>query len=355
MGQLPIAMISSTARDLPEHRDQVRDACLARKLFPIMMEHLPASPAEAAQVSTSMVDQADVYLGVFAHRYGYVPNGHDKSVTEMEYDRAVERGIPRLIFVMHEDHPLRAGDVETGPGAAKLAALRERLLREHVVCFFRSPADLRAHVLNSLAEYLARPAADTVRVAGRASGADLTISSLDAPRRLRPLSGHPVLPSSGQRKPVYTGGVHVSFTLAHNGAGRQPISLHAIELELVRYEPGARPELGYELEGADLIGAGVAKPHVFNVSLFGESVGPARWVVDAKAGTFAQAKSANFLDTDEPRVLTFAADGADLEELQGTVLAQDPGLYEFRFLFHYSVGGEDRQQASEAALVYFDE
>ena len=40
-------MISSTARDLPEHRQEVMDACLRQGMFPIMMEHLPASDAEA--------------------------------------------------------------------------------------------------------------------------------------------------------------------------------------------------------------------------------------------------------------------------------------------------------------------
>ena len=36
-------MISSTALDLPEHRDLVKDACLRQGMFPVMMEHLNAS------------------------------------------------------------------------------------------------------------------------------------------------------------------------------------------------------------------------------------------------------------------------------------------------------------------------
>src|SRR2546430_2855077 len=91
-------MISSTARDLPEHRKEVMDACLRQGMFPQMMEHLPASDAEAIGASLKMVDEVDIYLGVFAHRYGYVPKDHDISITEMEYNRAVERTIPRLIF-----------------------------------------------------------------------------------------------------------------------------------------------------------------------------------------------------------------------------------------------------------------
>ena len=145
-------MISSTARDLPEHRKQVMDACLAQGMFPEMMEHLPASDADAIAASLRMVDEADVYLGVFAWRYGYVPKGHEISITEMEYNRAVERGVPRLLFFMHEDHPVKAADVEKGPGAAKLEAFKQRMAVERVANFFKSPEDLRAQVINSLSK-----------------------------------------------------------------------------------------------------------------------------------------------------------------------------------------------------------
>ncbi|HEY6410742.1 MAG TPA: DUF4062 domain-containing protein, partial [Ktedonobacteraceae bacterium] len=145
-------MISSTARDLPEHRKEVLDACLRQGMFPVMMEHLPASDADAIAESLRMVNEADIYLGIFAHRYGYIPRDHAISITEMEYNRAVERGIPRLIFLMHEDHPLKAADVERGEGATKLEALKARLKSEQVANFFTSPADLRAHVINSLSQ-----------------------------------------------------------------------------------------------------------------------------------------------------------------------------------------------------------
>ncbi|NJL18601.1 MAG: DUF4062 domain-containing protein [Nitrospira sp.] len=130
-------MISSTARDLPDHREEVKDACLRQSMFPVMMEHLPASDAEAIAVSLRMVDEADLYLGIFAHRYGYVPQGHPISVTEMEYNRAVERKIPRLIFVMHDDHPITAKDVEKGAGAAKLETFKQRVQTENIIQLFR--------------------------------------------------------------------------------------------------------------------------------------------------------------------------------------------------------------------------
>jgi hypothetical protein len=146
-------MVSSTALDLPEHRKEVKDACLRMGMFPMMMELMPGRDAEITSAALRMVDEADIYLGIFAYRYGYIPLEYDISITEMEYNRAVERGITRLIFLMHEDHPVKASDLETGSGAEKLKRLKERLMLENVVNFFKSPADLRAHVTNSLAQY----------------------------------------------------------------------------------------------------------------------------------------------------------------------------------------------------------
>jgi len=149
-------IVSSTARDLPDHRKEVMDACLRQGMFPDMMEQLPASDADAIRVSLEMVDRADIYIGVFAHRYGYVPkenNPKQISVTEMEYNRAVERNIPRLIFIMRENHQLKASDVETGDGAEKLKKLKDRMGRDRVAGFFKSPVDLRSHVIQALIPY----------------------------------------------------------------------------------------------------------------------------------------------------------------------------------------------------------
>ena len=146
-------MISSTARDLPKHRQAVMDACLRQGMFPLMMEHLPASDADAIEVSLKMVEEADIYLGIYAHRYGYVPEGHDISITEMEYNRAAELGKPRLIFVMHDDHPVRESDLDRGDKATQLDAFKERLLKGQVAGVFKNPADLRALAIDSLSNY----------------------------------------------------------------------------------------------------------------------------------------------------------------------------------------------------------
>jgi len=159
-----IVMISSTSLDLPEHREQVMDACLRMQMFPVMMEHLTAGDTNAVTKSLAMVDRADIFVGVLAYRYGYVPESNNPehiSITEMEYERAVERGIPRLIFFMDKSHPITAADmdedtndpVEVARRKVKLDGLKERAGKERVAAFFKSATDLRGHVIQALVEY----------------------------------------------------------------------------------------------------------------------------------------------------------------------------------------------------------
>lgn len=150
-------MISSTARDLPDHRKAASEACMGLGLFPEMMEHLPALASDAIDASLKMVEESQVYLGILARRYGYVPddprNPEQISITEMEYRRAVELGKPRLMFLAAEPHQ-PALEQEPGPGAAKLAAFIDRVQKENVVKFFHSADELRAHVTQALAHWL---------------------------------------------------------------------------------------------------------------------------------------------------------------------------------------------------------
>jgi hypothetical protein len=163
-GQLT-AMISSTALDLPEHRAAVFQACLGAGVFPIGMEHLPARDATGVTVSLEMVDQADLYLGIYAWRYGWVPDGSAVSITEMELDRAVERqaaGALREIFIFtaHEKHPCTAADVEATEAAQKnLAAFKARAGNGRIRKEYSSVEELRRLVSEALHEFLHRDGA----------------------------------------------------------------------------------------------------------------------------------------------------------------------------------------------------
>src|SRR5205823_5549679 len=105
---------------------------------------------DVVEASLRMVQEADVYLGILAHRYGTVPEGYNVSITEMEFNHAIELGKAWLVFFMHEDHPVVIADVEIGPGAEKLKALKDRIGKQRVAVFFKSAEDIRSHVVEGL-------------------------------------------------------------------------------------------------------------------------------------------------------------------------------------------------------------
>ncbi|HYG80424.1 MAG TPA: DUF4062 domain-containing protein, partial [Pyrinomonadaceae bacterium] len=152
-------MISSTALDLPEHRALVRQACLEAGVFPIGMEQLPARDATGIAASLEMVGQADIYIGVYAFRYGWVPDGRDISITEMEFDRAVARkaeGKLReiLVFTAHKEHAFTADDIEADKVAQeKLSRFKARAADGRVRKEFKSAEELHRLVLQALNEF----------------------------------------------------------------------------------------------------------------------------------------------------------------------------------------------------------
>ena len=80
--------------------------------------------------------------------------GQRKSLTELEYERAVELGIPYLIFLMSDDHPVRVADVETGPSATQLQSFKAAIRKSSIVAEFRSTDKLKASIVTSLVEVL---------------------------------------------------------------------------------------------------------------------------------------------------------------------------------------------------------
>jgi hypothetical protein len=148
-------IISSTGLDLCEYRKAAEAICLEMDLFPIAMEYFEAMGVGATEGSLRKVDQADVLVGIYAHRYGYIEPGRDRSVTEIEYDRAGERGIERLCFVVDPKWPWppEAWDYANHP---KLLAFKDRIGATLIRGQFTTVDDLRVKVTQALMQWKAR-------------------------------------------------------------------------------------------------------------------------------------------------------------------------------------------------------
>jgi hypothetical protein len=73
------------------------------------MEKYPARDDRPKAASEADVSNCDIYIGIFAWRYGHVPgedNPENKSITELEYLAAARAKKPQLIFLLADDAPL---------------------------------------------------------------------------------------------------------------------------------------------------------------------------------------------------------------------------------------------------------
>ena len=150
-------MVSSTYLELSEHRKAVREAILSQRLFPVAMEDDAALPdKDLIDASLAKVDESHAYVGLIGYRYGQVPvcpvrNPDHLSITELEYRRAVSRGIPLCMFIMHDDHPVpKRGIREESGSVQKLDAFIQLAKKDRIYAEFDSVTDLKVKAIQSL-------------------------------------------------------------------------------------------------------------------------------------------------------------------------------------------------------------
>jgi hypothetical protein len=177
--------ISSTREDLEEHRQEVAETLRASGFQVEGMEKYPARDDTPRTASQSDAAKCDIYLGIFAWRYGYVPeenNPEAKSITELEYSAAGRAEKPRLIFLLADDAPWPSSrrDAETEKDEGKrIRDLRNRLRTERWTGFFRSPDDLAKQVLISINQLEStKPVVDTEAIENVQSAAEFGPSFL---------------------------------------------------------------------------------------------------------------------------------------------------------------------------------
>ena len=99
------------------------------------------------------VHEADLFVGIIAHRYGWEPDGK-KSITEMEYDEAKNNDIGCLMFQIDSALPIHQDrDYDPGPDRwkkqEKLAAFEKKFSKDQMPTPFKETT-LQAKVLEPL-------------------------------------------------------------------------------------------------------------------------------------------------------------------------------------------------------------
>jgi WD40 repeat protein len=146
--------VSSTDIDLRQHRLAVIQAVRRAGFDCSAMEDYPAYDERPWVFCQHDVSRCDVYVGIFAYRYGFRPpdesNTGRLSVTELEYRAARDHHKPCLIFRVDPQHPWPEGLKDTGADAADLVDFLLEVQLAHGVQTFDTPEDLAAKVLAAL-------------------------------------------------------------------------------------------------------------------------------------------------------------------------------------------------------------
>ena len=167
--------ISSTYEDLKTFRERVYHSLRTLRHDVIAMEDYVAADARPLDKCLRDVADSDVYIGLYAWRYGYVPprsNPKQKSITELEYLEATKRKKPRLLFMLNEQTawPPTMMDSTTGEngGGKRIQAFRKTLREELMASMFETADELAFKVVAALYQWQTESSAAEPPAAGAA-------------------------------------------------------------------------------------------------------------------------------------------------------------------------------------------
>src|SRR5687768_15254665 len=97
------------------------------------MESFGARDQEPLEASMQAVVEADLFVCIYAWRYGFVPRNSEVSITEQELLEAERRRKPIFCFIVDENQEWPAELREEGDGARRLEELKRRVREQLVV------------------------------------------------------------------------------------------------------------------------------------------------------------------------------------------------------------------------------
>ena len=187
-----------------------------------------------------IAEEADFFVGIYAHRYGFVPDGDSVSITEAEYLAASSIGeldpsrLPRLIYLVDENTRWRPAFIDRGESEQALQRFKRRLRSRHMFKEFSTPDALRASVAADLHRAILRK--DLLRVDSEAAGGNTRVNRKGLPSERDRGDASPVTVDEWNtyRQGIYR--VHRDVFLAHTVAPSEvPGQRYDIAIYLVRH------------------------------------------------------------------------------------------------------------------------
>ena len=143
--------LSSTAKDLKEYRDAVYRAIgVMDGLHCIRMEDFGARDGLAEDFCSLKIAECDLFVGIIGHLYGSCPPDSTLSYTEGEYEAAISKNKPRLMYIAPDDFLLPFNLNESDEKRQKQRSFREKVNKECIRDKFDSPDNLAARVTSAI-------------------------------------------------------------------------------------------------------------------------------------------------------------------------------------------------------------
>lgn len=155
------SFLSSTYVDLIEHRMAAKDSLERLGSQTDGMEVFGARPEEPLKACLNEVENCDIFIGIYAHRYGYIPEGSQASITEQELHHANKHHKPIFCFILEDNFPWPPNFVEEEPGKSKLKEFKKFLSQTIVWEKFNTPDNLAYKVASSVGRHIGIKALST--------------------------------------------------------------------------------------------------------------------------------------------------------------------------------------------------
>jgi hypothetical protein len=206
------------------------------------MEVFGARPQEPLAACLSEIEDCDIFIGIYAHRYGYQPTQSQTSITETEYDHATELKKPIFCFMVDEDFNWPPKMIEDHPAKLKLQNFKHRVGQAVVRDTFTTPEVLAYRVATSVGRYIAEKllkdgvAQDSAprkltSLAGEAISQTMTMVFVDLMRLLYIASGKLAYAANADRYTEFT-----DVADQHFGDLRSRIATYSLALDTDSHE-----------------------------------------------------------------------------------------------------------------------
>lgn len=116
--------VGGTYKGNEDFRNAVYEVSRGKPVQLITMEDFPSTEKTPPELCRDRLGMASYYILIVKNRYGWIPLGYDKAITELEYEWAIELKLPPKIYIYEPENDALLTDIDN---KERLDAFKKRL------------------------------------------------------------------------------------------------------------------------------------------------------------------------------------------------------------------------------------